>query len=176
MRKAAIITSILATILFLYTSYLFSNDPISKSSKEGILVLNFVICYAIPTALWLIHYLMKKTPKIKNEDLPKSEHLIHLTILKKLAIAEGISYIAFGITMPIKYFMHWPLPNYIVGMSHGLLFMAYCLWVLIVGIRFKKKLEFYVVGWLMSLIPFGTFWFERKYLKNSDPKETELLD
>jgi integral membrane protein len=99
-----------------------------------------------------------------------------LSILRILAISEGISYIAFGITMPIKYLMHWPLPNYIVGMSHGLLFIAYCLWVLIVGIRFKKKVEFYVVGWLMSLIPFGTFWFERKYLKNSDLKETELLD
>ena len=100
----------------------------------------------------------------------------HLKILKFLAISEGISYIAFGITMPIKYLMHWPLPNYIVGMSHGLLFMAYCLWGLIVGIRFKQKLEFYVVGWLMSWRPIGTFWFERKYLKNSDPKETELLD
>ena len=99
-----------------------------------------------------------------------------LSILRILAISEGISYIAFGITMPIKYLMHWPLPNYIVGMSHGLLFIAYCLWVMIVGIRFKKKVEFYVVGWLMSLIPFGTFWFERKYLKNADLKETDLLD
>ena len=68
-----------------------------------------------------------------------------LSILRILAISEGISYIAFGITMPIKYLMHWPLPNYIVGMSHGLLFIAYCLWVLIVGIGFKKKVEFYVV-------------------------------
>lgn len=100
----------------------------------------------------------------------------HLNILKLLAISEGISYIAFGITMPIKYLMHWPLPNYIVGMSHGLLFIAYCVWVLIVGIRFKKKVEFYMVGWLMSLIPFGTFWFERKYLKNSIPTDTELID
>lgn len=100
----------------------------------------------------------------------------HLNILKLLAISEGISYIAFGITMPIKYLMHWPLPNYIVGMSHGLLFIAYCVWVLIVGIRFKKKVEFFMVGWLMSLIPFGTFWFERKYLKNSIPTDTELID
>lgn len=99
-----------------------------------------------------------------------------INILKFLAISEGISYIAFGITMPIKYIMHWPLPNYIVGMSHGLLFIAYCLWVLIVGLRYKKDISFYLIGWLMSLIPFGTFWFERKYLKEITHVETELLD
>ncbi|MFM7595616.1 MAG: DUF3817 domain-containing protein [Flavobacteriales bacterium] len=99
-----------------------------------------------------------------------------INILKFLAISEGISYIAFGITMPIKYIMHWPLPNYIVGMSHGLLFIAYCLWVLIVGLRYKKDIAFYLIGWLMSLIPFGTFWFERKYLKEIKHVETELLD
>jgi integral membrane protein len=108
--------------------------------------------------------------------LPNPDHLIHRTILKKLAIAEGISYIAFGITMPIKYLMYWPLPNYIVGMSHGILFIAYCLWVLIVGVRFKRKVEFYVIGWLMSLIPFGTFWFERKYLNENNFTDPDLLD
>jgi integral membrane protein len=176
MRTLAIITSILATILFSYTSYLFSYDPISKSSKEGILVLNFIIWYAIPTALWLTHAFIKKTPKIKKRVLPKSEHLIHITILKKLAIAEGISYIALGITIPIKYLIQWPLPNYIVGMSHGLLFMAYCLWVLIVGVCFYKKVEFYAIGLLMSLIPFGTFWFERKYLNENNFTDPNLLD
>lgn len=96
----------------------------------------------------------------------------HLLILRILAIMEGISYISFGITMPIKYIMHWPQPNFIVGISHGVLFITYCLWVLICGIKFKKPIDFYLIGWFMSLIPFGTFWFERKYLKfemnNSD--------
>ena len=46
--------------------------------------------------------------------------------LQLLAILEGISYISFGLTMPLKYMMEIKGPNYIVGMAHGLLFMAYC--------------------------------------------------
>lgn len=99
-----------------------------------------------------------------------------LTILKILAILEGISYISFAITMPIKYIMHWPLPNQIVGMAHGILFIAYCLWVLIVAIQFKKSFVFYMIGWFMSLIPFGTFWFERKFLNKKAFTDPELLD
>ena len=99
-----------------------------------------------------------------------------VTILKILAILEGISYISFAITMPIKYIMHWPLPNQIIGMAHGILFIAYCLWVLIVGVQYKKPILFYMVGWFMSLIPFGTFWFERKFLNKKAFTDPELLD
>ena len=100
----------------------------------------------------------------------------HLKILGWLAILEGISYISFGITMPIKYMLHWPLPNYIVGMAHGVLFIAYCLWVLICRVKYKKDNEFFVVGCFMSLIPFGTFWFERKYLREDSTKNEEIID
>lgn len=99
-----------------------------------------------------------------------------VTILKILAILEGISYISFAITMPIKYIMHWPLPNQIIGMAHGILFIAYCLWVLIVGVQYKKPILFYMVGWFMSLIPFETFWFERKFLNKKAFTDPELLD
>jgi integral membrane protein len=50
-------------------------------------------------------------------------------------------------------------------MSHGVLFIAYCLWVLIYGIKSEKNGTFFILGWLMSLVPFGTFWFDAKYLK-----------
>ena len=52
----------------------------------------------------------------------------HLLLLRILAIMEGISYISFGITMPIKYIMHWPQPNFIVGISHGVLSLGTHLW------------------------------------------------
>ena len=99
----------------------------------------------------------------------------HLIILKRLAIAEGISYLSFAVTMPIKYFLNWPAPNYVVGMLHGVLFIAYCIWVLILFLKQKKPVEFLIIGWLMSLVPFGTFWFERKYLRSDsqgNPFET----
>ena len=51
--------------------------------------------------------------------------LNRLTILKKVAILEGISYLLFAVTVPLKriYDYHWP--NKIVGMSHGILFILY---------------------------------------------------
>jgi integral membrane protein len=85
--------------------------------------------------------------------------------LQLLAILEGISYISFGLTMPLKYLMGIKGPNYIVGMAHGLLFMAYCLWVLIVHFDRKLSLKNTALLLIASLIPFMTFWAEKKLLK-----------
>lgn len=89
------------------------------------------------------------------------------TWLKRLAIAEGISYLCFGITVPVKYLLHIPEPNFFVGMIHGILFIAYCLWVLIYGVPSRQSAAFFVIAWLMALVPLGTFWFDKKYLNHS---------
>ncbi len=85
--------------------------------------------------------------------------------LQLLAILEGISYISFGLTMPLKYMMEIKGPNYIVGMAHGLLFMAYCLWVLLVHFDRKLPIKTTVLLLISSLVPFMTFWAEKKILK-----------
>lgn len=84
--------------------------------------------------------------------------------LRILAILEGISYISFGLTMPLKYMMDIKGPNYIVGMAHGALFIAYCLWVVLN--HFSRKWTFKTTGILLfaSLIPFMTFWADKKIL------------
>lgn len=66
-----------------------------------------------------------------------------LTQFKVLAIAEGISYLLFGLTMPLKYVYEVPEPNYFVGMAHGVLFILYCVWAVvvaksIVGVLFEQ--------------------------------------
>lgn len=85
--------------------------------------------------------------------------------LQLLAILEGISYISFGLTMPLKYMMDIKGPNYVVGVAHGALFIAYCIWVLLVHI--DRKLPFKTTATLLvaSLVPFMTFWVERSILK-----------
>ncbi|MBM3163865.1 MAG: DUF3817 domain-containing protein [Bacteroidetes bacterium] len=92
----------------------------------------------------------------------------HNTTLRFLAIAEGISYLCLGITVPLKYKLGYTLPNLIVGMTHGILFMAYCYWIVLVGQTTRRDRNFFVVGLIMSLIPFGTFWFDKKYLSTKD--------
>ena len=85
--------------------------------------------------------------------------------LRFLAHAEGISYLLFALTMPIKYIHHNSLPNKIVGMAHGILFIAYCLWVLIVGNEKKWNFKIIFFSGIASLLPFGTFVADSKIFK-----------
>ena len=91
--------------------------------------------------------------------------LNRLTILKTIAILEGISYLLFAVTVPLKriYDYHWP--NKIVGMSHGILFILYILLVYINSKveRWNWKTKAFL--YLASVIPFGTFIVEKKILK-----------
>jgi integral membrane protein len=87
--------------------------------------------------------------------------------LKFLAIGEGISYLVlFGNMLLVK-------PNnlvlykkllYPIGMAHGVLFMAYCVYVILVAINKKWNYKITLLGLIASLIPFGTFYFDKKYL------------
>ncbi|SFU72251.1 integral membrane protein [Pustulibacterium marinum] len=83
-----------------------------------------------------------------------------------VSILEGISYLSFVITMPLKYSYHIEWPNKIVGMAHGILFVLY----VFMAFSFKKQqnwnLKDLAIILLCSVIPFGAFWMERKYLKS----------
>ena len=90
----------------------------------------------------------------------------NVKILRYLAILEGISYILLlGICMPLKYVWDIPEPTRPVGMAHGVLFVAYVIWLLIVGRELKWNFMTHFWGFIASLLPFGTFIFEVKYLK-----------
>jgi integral membrane protein len=82
-----------------------------------------------------------------------------------LAVAEGISYLLLGITVPLKRIHNIPEPNFIVGSIHGVLFIAYCIILLVLMIDLKWSFKKGIILFLASLIPFGTFWAERKYLR-----------
>jgi integral membrane protein len=82
-----------------------------------------------------------------------------------LAVAEGISYLLLGITVPLKRIYNIPEPNFVVGSIHGVLFIAYCIILLVLMIDLKWSFKKGIILFLASLIPFGTFWAERKYLR-----------
>ena len=92
-----------------------------------------------------------------------------MTLLKGfrfIAILEGISYLLFGITMPLKYAYGILEPNMYVGMGHGILFTVYCFSGLAIAIHYKWKFGFSVMVFLASLVPFGTFYLDARYLKH----------
>ena len=82
--------------------------------------------------------------------------------LRIAAIIEGITFLLFAITMPLKYVLGIKGPNYIVGMIHGLVFIDYIVLVIWVAIRHKLPLLTTFLCLLASLLPTATFFAEKK--------------
>ena len=88
--------------------------------------------------------------------------------LSLLALLEGISYLMlFGITMPMKYMYDMGMPNKIVGMAHGVLFVAYCIFVVLVGKEEKWSNKIIGFGLIASVLPIATFIFDAKVIKKN---------
>jgi integral membrane protein len=88
--------------------------------------------------------------------------------LRLLGNIEGISYLLLlGIAMPMKYFFGFPMAVKIVGMAHGVLFIAYCLLLALQMKANKWNLLFGIYLFVATLIPFGTFVTDRKLAKIS---------
>jgi integral membrane protein len=86
--------------------------------------------------------------------------------LRIIGFLEGCSFLGLAITMPLKYIYEMPKPNLYVGMTHGWLFIAYVILVLLVANdqKWGKKNTFWAL--LASLLPFGTFVADRKIFYN----------
>ena len=88
-----------------------------------------------------------------------------LGTLRIFAILEGVSYLLLGLTMPLKYYYEMGMPNKIVGMAHGILFIMYCILVFVVNKEQKWSFSTNLWAYLASLIPFGTFVADAKIFK-----------
>jgi len=93
--------------------------------------------------------------------------------LRILAVLEGISYLLLAITMPLKYVWEMGLPNKIVGMAHGVLFIAYCVWVIVYAREAKWKLSTTLWSLVASILPFGTFVADAKIFSKEKPLAEE---
>lgn len=88
----------------------------------------------------------------------------------KVGLAEGLSFIILlAIAMPLKYFAGIPAAVRIVGMLHGLLFIAFCITLLHAAKVYRWKIITVIAVFLLSFIPFGTFYLE-KVIKNQHSK------
>ena len=70
--------------------------------------------------------------------------------------------------MILKYSFAMPGPNYVVGMAHGLLFIAYVFLLLQVSVQHKWTVLKAGLAFAASLLPFGTFYAERKLFQPAD--------
>jgi integral membrane protein len=90
-----------------------------------------------------------------------------LGFLRIFSLLEGISYLLLPLTMWMKYSFEIGMPNKIVGMAHGFLFIGYCILVYLVNQEQKWSISTNFWAYVASLIPFGTFVADAKFFKPS---------
>lgn len=85
--------------------------------------------------------------------------------LRLVAFVEGVSFlILLFVAMPLKYFFNQPEAVRVVGSVHGLLFVAYVLLVFMTKVEHEWSGAKAVRLVLISFIPFGNFYADRKWL------------
>jgi len=89
-----------------------------------------------------------------------------LNIFRITALLEGISYILLlFIATPIKYLLHDASYVKLLGMPHGLLFIGYIVLAFMIRKELRWNTKQFAFVLLASILPFGTFYIDRKYLK-----------
>jgi len=104
--------------------------------------------------------------RLFDYDLPKIMGKCMTTILKRfrqIGFIEGISYLTLlFIAMPLKYGFDMPMAVKFVGMLHGVLFIAYVILLAMAASKYAWNLKYVGLLFLASLIPFGTFYTDKK--------------
>ena len=91
-----------------------------------------------------------------------------IKFFKIVALLEGISLLLLLLfAMPMKYIFEIPIYVKIIGMAHGLLFIGYIVLAIINKIEEQWPIKKFLIICVASIVPFGTFYIEKKYLKNA---------
>jgi integral membrane protein len=89
-----------------------------------------------------------------------------IKIFRWISILEGISFLTLlFLAMPLKYVFGLPQMVQIVGMAHGVLFIAYLIGAVILfkSMNWTNKTLIIIIA--CSVLPLGPFYVENKYLK-----------
>jgi len=88
-------------------------------------------------------------------------------LFRVVSFLEGTSYLLLlFVAVPIKYWMNDPQYVKLLGMPHGLLFVTYLVIAFLIKSELKWNNKTLGVVILASVIPFGTFYVDKKYLRN----------
>jgi len=86
-----------------------------------------------------------------------------VTFLRRVALAEAVSYLLLvGVAMPLKYLAGQPLAVRVVGMVHGLLFIAFCWALLQALLKAKWPVMRCALVMVVSFIPIVPFLFDKR--------------
>lgn len=80
---------------------------------------------------------------------------------------EGISYLLLlFVGVPLKYFGGNDVLVKSLGMPHGLLFISYVMLAFFIKPTFKWNTKDFIIILIASVVPFGTFYVDKKYISN----------
>jgi integral membrane protein len=83
-----------------------------------------------------------------------------------ISFLEGISYLLLlFVAVPIKYFQGDESYVKMLGMPHGILFIGYIVLAIIIQKKMKWNLKNLGIVSLASIVPFGTFYIDKKYFR-----------
>ncbi len=92
-----------------------------------------------------------------------------LSRFRVISAIEGLSYLLLVfIAMPVKYIGENPYPVKVFGMIHGVLFIIFMVSLFETKLRKSWDVGFVFQLFVLSLIPFGAFFIEKKV----KPKES----
>jgi integral membrane protein len=88
-------------------------------------------------------------------------------LFRIIAFLEGITYVLLmSVGLYFKYKLGDPSYVKLLGMPHGLLFISYLILAFVIKDDEQWKNKDFGIILLASILPFGTFYIDRKYLKN----------
>ncbi|MFC4740145.1 DUF3817 domain-containing protein [Flavobacterium ponti] len=90
---------------------------------------------------------------------------------KIVAVLEGFSYLFLFANMFITKNINLELYKsilYPLGMVHGLLFIGYIALAILLKFKLNWSFSTFLIICIASLIPFGTFYIEKKYLRHEN--------
>lgn len=92
--------------------------------------------------------------------------ILSVKSFRLISIFEGISFLVLlGIAMPLKYMANIPEGVQVVGMAHGILFILYVFGAFFIKQKLNWSIQTFLIVIFCSVLPFGPFYAERKYLK-----------
>ena len=87
-------------------------------------------------------------------------------IFRIVSILEGVSYLLLlFIATPIKYLAGNEMFVKMLGMPHGLLFLVYIVLAIMLKYELGWEAKKFLIILIASIIPFGTFYIDKKYLR-----------
>jgi integral membrane protein len=87
-------------------------------------------------------------------------------LFRKTAFIEGVSFLVLlFIAMPLKYVANMPKAVTIVGGLHGVLFVALAVTAYLVKDKYNKSIQWGLMVFIASIIPFGTFYMDKQWKK-----------